>query len=228
MKSTVLGLALLAAASVSAHADIRITEVAPYASGNGNTSYRADWFELTNTGSAAVDITGWRVDDDSNSFSSGVALRGISSIAAGQSVVFIESGANGSDADAKQAGFIAAWFNGSAPAGFTTGYYYGSGIGLSAGGDALNVFNAAGVLRASVTFGSSTTGLSFDNTAGLNDTAISQLSTLGIHGAFASFDAKEIGTPGMAAAVPEPESYAMLLAGIGVIGTIVRRRRNAA
>jgi hypothetical protein len=31
----------------------------------------------------------------------------------------------------------------------------------------------------------------------------------------------------VAAAVPEPESYAMMLAGLGVIGSIVRRRRRA-
>jgi hypothetical protein len=30
---------------------------------------------------------------------------------------------------------------------------------------------------------------------------------------------------GFATAVPEPESYAMLLAGLGMIGTIIRRRK---
>jgi hypothetical protein len=30
----------------------------------------------------------------------------------------------------------------------------------------------------------------------------------------------------LAAAVPEPETYAMLLAGFGLIGTMVRRRRS--
>jgi hypothetical protein len=29
------------------------------------------------------------------------------------------------------------------------------------------------------------------------------------------------------AAVPEPETYAMLLAGLGIIGTIIRRRKNS-
>ena len=33
-------------------------------------------------------------------------------------------------------------------------------------------------------------------------------------------------SPGVVAAVPEPESYAMLLAGLGVMGVIVRRRKN--
>ena len=30
----------------------------------------------------------------------------------------------------------------------------------------------------------------------------------------------------MAAAVPEPETYAMLLAGLGLMGAVVRRRSN--
>jgi hypothetical protein len=66
------------------HADIIISEVAPYAS--GKTIHAADWVELTNTGSSAVNITGWKMDDDSHSFASAVALRGASSIAPGQSV----------------------------------------------------------------------------------------------------------------------------------------------
>lgn len=37
-----------------------------------------------------------------------------------------------------------------------------------------------------------------------------------------------VGATGAVAAVPEPESYAMLLAGLGVMGAIVRRRKNTA
>jgi hypothetical protein len=69
-------------------ADIVISEVDP--AGSGNKSYSADWFELTNTGAAAVSITGWKMDDSGDSFAAAVALTGVSSIAAGQTVVFIE------------------------------------------------------------------------------------------------------------------------------------------
>ena len=222
MKHSLLGLALLAAAALPAHADIRITEAAPYAS--GNTAYGADWFELTNTGSSAVDITGWRVDDSSDSFASSILLRGITSIAAGQSVVFIESNTSGSNDATRQSGFLSAWFNGAAPAGFTMGFYGGSGIGLSTGGDALNIFDAAGTLVTGVRFGETTAGVSFDNAAGLTGN-ISTLSSLGVNGAFRSFDGGEIASPGAVAAVPEPETYAMLLVGLGVIGALARRRR---
>ena len=44
--------ALLVASAAPVHANIIISEVAPYAS--GNTAYEADWIELTNTGSSAV------------------------------------------------------------------------------------------------------------------------------------------------------------------------------
>ena len=76
---------LLAAAGVAPI--VAITEVSPTGS---SASYGADWFELTNTGSSALDITGWKMDDNSNSFAASVALRGVTSIAAGQSVVFLE------------------------------------------------------------------------------------------------------------------------------------------
>src|SRR5207244_927037 len=45
-----------------------ITEVAPW--GSSGTPYLADWFEVTNVGGGAIDMTGWKMDDNSNSFAS--------------------------------------------------------------------------------------------------------------------------------------------------------------
>lgn len=217
-----LAAAVLAATSFAASAAVTITEVAPWSSGNSPVG--ADWFELTNTGSSAVDITGWKVDDSSNSFAAGAALNGITNIAAGQSVIFLEGSA------AKTELFKTNWFGGSVPAGLAVGYYSGSGIGLSTSSDALNIFNASGALQAKVTFGASDSSSpyqSFDNAAGLNNTAVSQLSVVGINGAFvAANSASEIGSPGSIAAVPEPETYAMLLAGLGLIGAVARKRQH--
>ncbi len=107
--------------SVGASAAVAITEVAPWSSGNSPVG--ADWFELTNTGAAALDITGWSMDD--SSATPGVApLAGIGSIAAGQSVIFIEGDAT------TAAAFVSTWFGASAPAGFQIGSYHGSGVGL--------------------------------------------------------------------------------------------------
>src|SRR5262249_48662010 len=96
-----------------------ISEVAPWAS--GNTSYAADWFELTNTGTSAVDLTGWKMDDNSNTVGNAVPLLGVTSLPAGRSAVFFED-TSGTDATI-QAAFAQAWFSLNAlPAGFLIGH----------------------------------------------------------------------------------------------------------
>jgi uncharacterized protein YjiK len=172
-----------------------ISEVAPWAS--GNSPYGADWFEVTNTGNSAVDITGWKIDDNSNSFAAAVALNGVTSIAAGQSVVFIESATPSTTI----ADFKTAWFGANVPNGLTIGSYTGAGIGLSTAGDAVNLFDATGKLITGISFGASTTGLSFDNQAGLGSSVlptpiVSTLSSVGTNGAFLAKDGIETGSPG--------------------------------
>ncbi len=218
---TLLGAAVVLAASATmAHAAVQITEVAPWSSGDSVVA--ADWFELTNTGASAVNISGWKMDDDSASFASSVALTGVTSIAAGQSVIFIEG--TGSD----NATFSNLWFGASPPAGLAIGNYSGSKVGLSTSGDAVNIFDGGGALQASVSFGASPTGPfpTFDNAAGLTG-PISQLSVAGVNGAFvAAGDANEIGSPGSIATVPEPANVTMMLAGLGLIGVVARRRQS--
>jgi hypothetical protein len=69
------------------------------------------------------------------------------------------------------------------PAGLEIGTYSGSGIGLSTGGDAVNLFDPSGNRVTGVTFGASTTFFTFDNAAGLTG-PISALSVAGRNGAF--------------------------------------------
>lgn len=204
-------IALALYSGVSAHAAIIISEV--HSTGNNNSTYAADWIEITNTGASAVNITGWKIDDDSNSFASSLALTGITSIAAGQSVVFVEG------TSSVPVAFVNAWFNGTAPAGFAIGTYSGSGIGLGTNGDAVSIFNSAGTLITRVTFGAATTGTTFDNSAGLSG-SITALSSVGTKGAFRSFSGSEIGSPGI---IPEPSSAAALVVA-SLLG--LRRRRR--
>jgi uncharacterized protein YjiK len=186
---------------------VAITEVAPWGS-SSQTPYKQDWWELTNLGGTAVDISGWRMDDNSDAFGNSVALRGVTSIDPGRSAIFIESGATAGPADATlDASFSNTWFGSATPpAGVQIGNYGGSGVGLSQTNDAVALFDGTGTPITAVQFGASTTFLTFDNSAGIGGTGplasipfISTLSSVGVHGAFvAPGDATltEIGSPG--------------------------------
>ena len=71
IKKSLLGLLLLVC-SLSLQSQVRITEVMS----SGGTS---DWFELTNFGSTALDITGCKVDDNLFNFATSVLLNDVTS-----------------------------------------------------------------------------------------------------------------------------------------------------
>jgi hypothetical protein len=205
----------------SAHAQVRITEVAAWSSGNSPVG--ADWFELTNFGASAVSLTGWSMDDESAT--AGVApLVGVASLPAGKSAIFIDGSGSAN------ATFINTWFGGSAPADFLIGNYTGSGIGLGTGGDTVNIFDGSSALQAKLLFGPSPSGptfATFDNAAGVNDnvTAFTQLSVVGVNGGFiAANDVNEIGSPGTITSVPEPTSAMLLVLGLVGCGYAARKR----
>ncbi|MFZ4483022.1 MAG: lamin tail domain-containing protein [Chthoniobacterales bacterium] len=241
MKSrNIFAIALLAAATFSAGpraqaqlSSLRITEVMS-SSGVGGT---VDWFEVSNFDlTNSVDLTGWKMDDSSFSFAVSVALNGVTSIAGGQTAVFLETANPGTDIPA----FRTFW--GSAAASIVIGSYTGSGVGLSSTADGLVLFDSLGVEKTPrASFGLATTGSSFFygyNRAGGFDTYGSSsngvISTVGtIAGtdfdqlAYTSSNALgNIGSPGTAInAVPEPSTYAMLaLAGVGLAAYRFRRR----
>jgi len=172
-----------------------ISEVAAWSSGNSPVG--ADWFEIINTSPSIINIAGWKVDDGSKLFSAAVALNGVTNIAPGEAVIFLET----ATLAATKSSFLSNWFGANTPTNLQVGAYTGSGLGLSTGGDGVNLFDGIGTLRASVSFNASPSAApftTFDNTFGLNNTTISQPSTLGARGAFvAANSAEEIGSPGL-------------------------------
>src|SRR5262249_48567726 len=95
--------------SLGGQASLIISEVAPWSSGTPLAVLAADWFEVTNIGNAAANIAGWKMDDSSPNFSTAVALNGITSIAPGESVIFIEL-TSGHTAAGDAANFKKLWF----------------------------------------------------------------------------------------------------------------------
>ena len=205
---------------------LRITE-AMSSSGSGGT---ADWFEVTNYGSA-VDLTGWKMDDGSYAIGPAVALNGVSSIGAGETVVFVETATPLTDIP----NFRSFWGGSAATA--TIGSYTGSGVSFSSGGDGIVLFNSGSAeATPQVSFPAATVGSSFyyqydaigDPTTSPNANAV--VSTVGtINGQVTYLSAntvtQNIGSPGTAvAAVPEPSSVALLAIGAGTGATLVLRR----
>ena len=219
IKVASLSAILLSAGSLPVCAQVIISEVD--SSGSAKI-YNADWFELTNLGGSAVDITGWKMDDNSNSFGASVGLRGVTSIAPGQSVIFLESTDSLPTTDLTiQTSFKNTWFGSTVPVGLLLGNYNGSGVGLSQTGDAVNIFNSAGALISNVSFGAASVNATFDNSAGLSNVTISTLSQVGVKGAFLASNG-EVGSPGV---IPEPSSYVMIAGGL-VLGFVLLRRRG--
>jgi hypothetical protein len=215
-------LRLAVAASVAftasvASAQVHITEVMS-SSGTGGTD---DWIEITNYGSTAVSISGWRFDDGSFNFAASQALNGVTTIGAGESVIFIES-AGGANISA----FRNFW---GGLSGVQVGYYSGSGLGLSSGGDGASIFAGTGTEISRVSFGAATTGLSFFygwTVSGMIDPAfngiVSSAGSIGSQVSFASSQLDNIASPGSALAlIPAPGAIALL----AVAGLSGRRRR---
>ena len=218
-RKQIIALAALAAAGVlSTQADVVITEV----DANGSSAaYAADWFEILNTGSTTLDLTGWKMDDSSAAFATAVGMRGTTSLAPGQLAVFLEGNPTGTTDTTIGTAFQTAW-GPNLPSNLTLGFYGGSGVGLSGGGDGVNLFDSGGTLMASVNFGASTLGQTFDNAAGLNNATLTQISAVGVNGAFTSGNGAEVGSPGL---VPEPSCAALFATGATLLGMVYRRKK---
>ena len=203
-------LLVLLAAPTHAAGIIRITEVMSnsLATTTAGSIYAGDWFEITNYGDAAVDITGWKMDDNSHAFATTVALNGITSVGIGESVMFTESANAGG---VHVADFKTFWGLG---AGVKVGSYTGSGVGLSGSGDGVSVWTSSGTEINRVNFGAATNNTTFywgyDNTGTLGTSTLGTLSVTGANGAFTTTAGganANVGSPGVALTVSIPNLY---------------------
>lgn len=228
MKHIVMAIAAAVGMAQAAHAQVHITEWM-YQGGSG------EFIEFTNLGPSAVDFTGWSYDDE-KARPGLFDLSAFGLVASGESVVITE--AFGVDLDL----FRLDW-------GLGASVKVIGGIGNAAAGptnnnigraDTLYLFNASGQVVDVLKFGDATVGGPRTQNVsgraaslaalGANDATQWLPSAVGdVEGSYMSLSGA-IGSPGITGftpAVPEPSTYALLLAGVAVAGTLAQRRRQA-
>lgn len=220
MKNT-LTLALALAAATPALAQVQITEW--MYSGNSG-----EYIEFTNLGNSAAQFAGWVYDDESRlatAAAGGFDLSGFGLVGAGESVLITQD----------DAGSFRANWGLSASVKVLGGY--ANNIGRA---DEINLFDAGGNLVDRLAYGDAVfAGTIRTQTAGGTPVSLAALvpqsvqpgdwvlsATTDSYGSVMAASG-DVGNPGVfaLAPVPEPEAYAMLLAGLGMIASIVRRRR---
>lgn len=207
----------LAASPAMAAYNLQITEIWPGNEPGSNLT--EDWFEITNFGdtawTAAIDGNLW-FDDDSFSSSNAVPMVGITSIAPGESVIYVDGGASGAS------DWLAVWSDVVVP--WQVGNYNGAGLGQ--GGDAVGVWITTTVPAGAPTFtgaypdASANGGQSYNLTLAAFSTAgnaNNAVATLQLNDA----NQAAIGSPGVP--VPEPSSVLLAVAGSALL--LLGRRR---
>jgi len=229
---TAMSVVGLMAGGAQATPDLKITELM------SKSDATEDWFEITNFGDSAANITGWSFDDESAAVIEKTPISGVTSIAAGESVVILQIDNNNTQAAEIQA-FRDFW-------GGIDGIQIGSLSEAASGmgkGDGVTIFDASDNVALQQLYGDGDVtdpdDLIDDTHAGVwaggeewdsaNFTGSGWVAGSAFEGQFGIFASAQIngeglsefGSPG--AAVPEPTTVALL--GVGGLCAMVRRRR---
>ena len=142
---------------VSAHANLVITEVMAASRHTSNAIVDGDWWELTNTGTSAINLSGYKWDDTPTPTGPTVSTFPNVSIAAGESIIILQEAAANVSAWKTTWGLSTTQVINNDQTAAMGGEAFS---GLTATGDEVNLYDPTGQLVASINFGASTAGLS--------------------------------------------------------------------
>lgn len=217
--TTLLSALVLAGLALPAHADLVITEVMAQTSSGTASTINGDWWELTNSGLAAVTLSGYQWADSEDAIGGPTPQPNLFpavTINPGQSIIILE------EASTSAAEWRTNWGISSSVVILGTDEMLPSAgasdtfSGLGTGGDTVNFYDASGLLIDSFTYAGLTRGVSFELDAQGADLG---LSVVGENGAVLAANG-DVGSPG--SAVPAPGAIAPF-----AVALIAGRRRRA-
>ncbi|MDX2115728.1 MAG: lamin tail domain-containing protein [Planctomycetota bacterium] len=218
--SIVVAASFVAALAAAANAALVVTELQAQTTAGTASTINGDWWELTNTGAASINLAGYQWADTEDALGGPTPQPNFFpaiTIAAGESIIILE------EAAANEAAFRTNWNLSSSVQILGTDEMLPSpGVtdtfsGLSSNGDGVFFYSPAGDLLSSYTYGAITRGTTFEADRSGNNLG---LSVIGENGAYRAAN-NDIGSP--ATSVPAPGAVA--LSAVALAG--LRRRRSA-